>query len=311
MIADRERRGEPGRFDAEEIYQSRHAVVPRPLDQEIARRLALRLDLGADAGVRRLEGAVLEMRPITAHSFVEDLRPLRIHVVIDALDPLDVRTEPRLAGKIEREVDSQSRGLGGGVHEAREGRAPGEAEVIALAVVARRDSPGRESGEAARDGRRKKAGAVDHRAGAQAHRFGAPDFELDAFLRDPSSQDRAAEGERRAAVLGLAAQGQHESVAVDDSGGRRLQRRNAHELRFHRAGLAGGEHAQVADAVGRAPCAYFFELADLRWLGGDDQLAAAPVGDAAPGAEGVERQAACHAKPTRGEKLLLVLNSES
>src|SRR5512139_2838092 len=119
VIADRERRGEPGRFDAEEVHQSRHTVVPRPLDQEIARWLALRLDLGSDAGIRRLEGAVLEMRPVAADGFVEDLRPLRIHVVIDALDPLDVRTEPRLAGKVEREVDSQSRGLGGRIDQAR------------------------------------------------------------------------------------------------------------------------------------------------------------------------------------------------
>src|SRR5437016_1354071 len=57
-VADRERRGEARGLDAEEIDQARDAVVGRALEEEIARGLAARLELGPDSGIRGLQGAV-------------------------------------------------------------------------------------------------------------------------------------------------------------------------------------------------------------------------------------------------------------
>src|SRR5438128_8345269 len=84
-VSDRERRGQARRLDAEQIDEARDALVGRPLDEEIARGLAA-----------RLQGAVLKARPVAAYGLVKNLRALRVDVIVDSLDP-----ETRLAGQIE------------------------------------------------------------------------------------------------------------------------------------------------------------------------------------------------------------------
>src|SRR5437773_2905394 len=103
-VSDRERRGEARRLDAEQIDEARDAVVGRPLDEEIARGLAARVELGPDSGIGGLQGAVLKARPVAAYGLVKNLRALRVDVIVDSLDPLDVGTETRLAGQIEGQV---------------------------------------------------------------------------------------------------------------------------------------------------------------------------------------------------------------
>jgi len=86
-------------------------------------------------------------------------------------------------------------------------------------------------------------------------------------------------------------------VAVDDAGRRRLERRDAGELRLELAGLARLQHAQVRDAVGARLSVELLQAGDLPRIGGDDQLAAAPVDDAAPLEVGVQRGPARDAQP--------------
>src|SRR5256885_10990122 len=123
-VADRERSGEARGLDAEEIDEARDAVVGRALDEEIARRLAARLELGPDSGIRGLQGAVREARPVAAYGAVEGRRALRVDVVVDSLDPFDVGTETRLAGQIEGQVHPETGGLGRGVDHPGKRRAP-------------------------------------------------------------------------------------------------------------------------------------------------------------------------------------------
>src|SRR5260221_7470875 len=134
-VADRQSGGQAGRFDAEQVHHAGNAVVGRALDKEIARRLAARLELGPDSGIRRLQRAVLQVRPVAAYGVVENFRAPGVDVVVDALDPLDVRTEARPAGAVERRVHAQAGGLGRGVDQPGKRRAARKAEIVSLAVV--------------------------------------------------------------------------------------------------------------------------------------------------------------------------------
>src|SRR5437879_2284236 len=237
-LADRERCGEARGLDAEEIDEARDAVVGRALDEEIARRLAARLELGPDSGIRGLQGAVREARPVAAYGAVEGRRALRVDVVVDSLDPFDVGTETRLAREIEGQVHSETGGLGRGVDQPGKRRAARKPEVIALAVVLRRDAFRGKSLDAARNILGEQAGAVYDAAREQAYRLPAAHFQLDCSVHDVPGEERAAERDRGALRLGLAAQSEHERVAVHDPRRRRLQRRDTGELRLQRAGFA-------------------------------------------------------------------------
>src|SRR6266852_6649841 len=107
-VADRQSGGQARRFDAEQVHQAGNAVVDRALDKEIARRPAARVEFGPDSGIRRLQGAILQVRPVAAYGVVENLRAAGVDVVIDALDPFDVRTETRLAGELEGQVNAEA-----------------------------------------------------------------------------------------------------------------------------------------------------------------------------------------------------------
>jgi hypothetical protein len=70
-------------------------------------------------------------------------------------------------------------------------------------------------------------------------------------------------------------------VAVDDAGRGREQRGRAFQCWLQGAGLVARERAQVIDAVGGRGCSNVVEPFALGFIGGDDQLAATPVRDAA------------------------------
>src|SRR5258705_8996122 len=138
-VADRQSGGQARRFDAEQVHQARNAVVARTLDKEIARRLAARLELGPDSRIRRLQCAVLQVRPVVAYGVVENLRAPGVDVVVDSLDPFDVGAETRPAGQIEGQVHAEPGGLGRGIDQPGKRRAARKAEVISLAVISGRD----------------------------------------------------------------------------------------------------------------------------------------------------------------------------
>src|SRR5882762_2927693 len=296
MIADRQRGGQARRFDAEQVDEARNAVVSRALDNEIARRPAARLELGPDSGIRRLQCAVLQDRPVAAYGVVENLRAARVDVVVDSLDPFDVGAETRLAGQIEGQVHAEPGGLGRRVDQPGKRRAARKAEVVSLAVISGRDPFRWKSLYASRDVLGEQARAVHDRLREQAHGFRATRFQLDSSFPYPPGEQGAAKCDRRTAVLGLAAQSEHERMAVHDTRGRRLQCRHAGELRFQRARFVRGEHAQIGDAVGLGLRMERFQPRDLRRTGSDDQLAAAPVRNPAFREERIKRAPARHAQ---------------
>jgi hypothetical protein len=86
-------------------------------------------------------------------------------------------------------------------------------------------------------------------------------------------------------------------MAVDDAGRRREQGGVAFQRRLQGAGRVARQMLQVVDAVGAGTGGDGFEFVDLGRAGGDDQLAAAPVGNPAFGAVGIQLAPAGDAKP--------------
>ena len=97
-------------------------------------------------------------------------------------------------------------------------------------------------------------------------------------------------------ALGLAEQGQHQAVAVDDAGRGRQQRGVAGERRLQRGELGGVEAAQVVHAVGVRALGDRLQRRCLRRGAGDHQLAAARVVHPVLRAPGVQALAALHAQ---------------
>src|SRR5688572_4748480 len=64
MIADRERRGEPGALYPQEIHEPGKSVVPRSFDAKVRLGFTVAVQLGADAGVVRHECAVGKRGPV-------------------------------------------------------------------------------------------------------------------------------------------------------------------------------------------------------------------------------------------------------
>ena len=267
------------------------------LDQKIRRRSAGAGDLGADAGVGRLERAVGQVRPIGPDRGVEGIGASRIDVVSDRLDPLDVRPEPRLTGEVEREMDAQAPGRRHGIDEPGKRRADAEGKVVAPGQMQRRDLLGRHALDRAGDGLRAEAGRVDDEPGFERHRLGPAALDRDAGAGRSAGDDGRLEREHRAMRLGVAQQGEHEGVAVDDAGRRGQKRALGCERRLERPRLLSGEPNEVADAVGLALGLERGELFRLGFARRDDQLAATPVRDAVVAAECVQQGLALDAQP--------------
>jgi len=118
LLCQGKRGREAGRLDAEKIDQPRDAVLGWSLDREILGRSALRHDLGAYAGVTRLQRAVLEVRPVAAHGGVELVGAMRVDRVVDAVNPFDVGPELGLATEIDGDVHAKAPRHGDGVDQA-------------------------------------------------------------------------------------------------------------------------------------------------------------------------------------------------
>ena len=99
QLGERQRGGQPRRFDAEEVDEARNAVLARALDDEIGGALARPDDLGPDAGIARLQRAVGQGRPIAPDGGVETLAAARVDRVVDVVDPFDIGAEARLAAR--------------------------------------------------------------------------------------------------------------------------------------------------------------------------------------------------------------------
>src|SRR6185312_8603458 len=120
MCADRERRGESGRFDAVEIDHARDTVILRPLNHEIDRGIAFRGDPGTDTGVSGLERTVFQSRVVAADGLVEPRLPAFVEMIIEAVGPAEIRAELAAAAQIDRHVHAEPVVAGDGINEMAE-----------------------------------------------------------------------------------------------------------------------------------------------------------------------------------------------
>src|SRR6516225_9479872 len=93
VFGERQRSGEAGRFDAEQVHQPREAVLGGSVDDEIGGRLARAGQLWADAGIVGDQRIVRQRRKVAADRLVEGLAAARIDGVVVMVDPFDIRTE--------------------------------------------------------------------------------------------------------------------------------------------------------------------------------------------------------------------------
>ncbi len=104
-------------------------------------------------------------------------------------------------------------------------------------------------------------------------RLEAADLEDKPVIAHTAPQHRRAQDNRRPGRFGLALEGQHQRVAVDDAGDRRQQCGHTAQFRFEPLRLFGAQPFEFVDAVRSRRRVDLFELRDLGLVGGDDQLA--------------------------------------
>jgi hypothetical protein len=131
------------------------------------------------------------------------------------------------------------------------------------------------------------ARAVDDHVGRQAGAL-AIDADENTARLELQMRHRAFGDQHGAAALGLPQQAQHVGVRVDDAGRRRVQRALAGELRLERERSGTAEELEGTPLPG-GRLVDLFELGELRFRGRDNELAAAPVGNAELLAEVVEQ----------------------
>ena len=164
--------------------------------------------------------------------------------------------------------------------------------------MARRNALGRHAGDRTRHRLRGEAGAVDDDAGRKAHGAAVGrHVEVDPARRRRAAAHAACERDHRARVLGLAEKGEHQRVAVDDSGGRREQRGCGAHRGFQLPRLGAVDQYEIVDAVRRRLGLQRLQRRDAPGFRGDDHLAEAAVRHAAARAIVVERVAAGDAEP--------------
>ena len=125
-------------------------------------------------------------------------------------------------------------------------------------------------------------------------------------VRRSGAQQRGVKGTGRARILGVAAQRQHEGVAVDDAGRGREQRGVAIQRRLQRPRLGAGKRLQVVDAIGLGMRPDRLQLLGFLRRGRDDQLAAIAVRDAVIPAIPIEGALAADAHPRHQAARLVV-----
>jgi hypothetical protein len=193
-------------------------------------------------------------------------------------------------------VDAQSAGLRHGIDQAVEGRYGRQGKIVALGQPLSRNAVARKPVQALHQIRRSKPRAVDDGPAIEFHRRVAANSQQNPAFENLSTQDTSVEGDHRATVLRLAEIGQHQAMAVDDTGRRGQQRRRRAERGFPACHFSRVQPLQVFDAIAgggfRDPRQFrFFRLARRH-----DQFAAAAMLDAMFGAVAIEHVAAGHAQ---------------
>src|SRR5215471_19291138 len=171
-----------------------------------------------------------------------------------------------------------------------------EHEVVAPRVVAWPDRRGRKADQRARDGLSPEPGGVDDQGAMDRRRILSADEKVDASLDNSSADDWRAQNHRRPSLLGIALQGGHQAVRVDDSGGGTPERSEAEDLGLQRAHVTEVEQRKSLHTVFRSTLAIGFKRRDLLFAGRDYQLARPAVPDTIGGNVRFERAPASHAE---------------
>ncbi len=275
----------------------------RALDDEIGRRLRRAADLGADAGITGLQGAVAQARPVAPNRGVESRAARPVDLVVDCGNPFDIGAEAGLAGKIEGDVDAEPARRRHRIDEPAERCAAAQGEIHAAAEIGGRDRVAGDAFDGAGQFRGIKPGGVDQVTAANGAGLVAAGFELEAVGANPPAEDRGAQRDRRTGSLGLALVGEHQRVAVDDPGRRRQEGRDAVQFRLEAPRLRRVEAFEIIDAIDARRVRNPVERRKLRLAGGDDDLAELRVREPMLAAIGVEATAALDA----GRRLQAVL----
>ena len=106
MIGNSQRSGQTGRLYSEQVDQTGTAVRRRPLDDEVGARPIRRRRCYSDSRVIGLQRVVGKTGEEFAHAGVEGVGAAGIDLVVDRLARFVVGPEARLAGAVERDVDT-------------------------------------------------------------------------------------------------------------------------------------------------------------------------------------------------------------
>ena len=155
----------------------------------------------------------------------------------------------------------------------------------------------RHAGDRARERLRAETRGVHHHTGGDAHGRGAAGFDDEPSLNRAPGENRRFEREHRAMGFGVAAQRQHEGMAVDDAGRGRQKRPIGDQRGFERARLLAAEPDEIGDAVGFRLGFERGELVDLARVHRHQELAASLVRNAELLAERVQHRFALDAEP--------------
>jgi hypothetical protein len=79
MGAQRQRTGQAGRLNAEQIDQTGHTMIGRTLNHKVTRRFGWPLRFGAYAGIACSQRAILQTGPVFAHLGIKSIATRRVH----------------------------------------------------------------------------------------------------------------------------------------------------------------------------------------------------------------------------------------
>src|SRR4029079_5861699 len=175
---------------------------------------------------------------------------------------------------------------------------PRERKITAARESERRDVCLRESRELGGDVLGAEACGVDNfvRQELVTLSVGTQGLEHDAVGRDLTALDFRLEGEHGTLGLSIALEAQHQSVAVDNAGRRRVETGDTGELRLQTLRRRFVEQAEVMYAASRGRRLDLMKLGQLTLARRNDELAQALMTDGALGRIGIEPFAAFHAK---------------
>src|SRR5690606_8577849 len=118
FVGQRERGGQAGRLDAEQIHETRQAMLGRPADAKVRGRLAGAAELGTNTRVGRLQAPFVKPGPVAADGRAELLALAVIEGVVHLRHPLYVRAETYLSGHIQGHVNAETGMVGDRIDEA-------------------------------------------------------------------------------------------------------------------------------------------------------------------------------------------------